>query len=280
MRLSKANKQPCGEKRKRAWAPPRFSGVGSRSEPEARTDIPSGNGIRGTELESQQRSSVRPETVGEGYRDRDLETNYFGPTVMRVRTRVYLRPRVLGKKTGGERAVEPLETRCQCRRDGIHRSPSSCRSFTGTGFSGATLVDFGTAAATKVAINSATQITATSPAGTVGAVNVTVVTPGGTSPVSSADQFNYVAAPAVTPVGDSGFESVQVGAGKFAYDPTGLAWTFAGGAGISANGSAFTAGNPAAPQGSQVALNPVTASIRQSVEGWSGGTYTISFDAA
>ena len=81
-------------------------------------------------------------------------------------------------------------------------------------------------------------------------------------------------------VGDSGFESVQVGAGKFAYDPTGSAWTFAGGAGISANGSGFTAGNPAAPQGLQVAFIQGTGSITQSVGGWSAGNYTISFDAA
>ena len=86
--------------------------------------------------------------------------------------------------------------------------------------------------------------------------------------------------PTAPTVGDSGFESVQVGAGKFAYDPTGSAWTFAGGAGISANGSGFTAGNPAAPQGLQVAFIQGTGSITQSVGGWSAGSYTISFDAA
>ena len=44
----------------------------------------------------------------------------------------------------------------------------------GTGFSGATAVDFGTIKAAKFVVKSATQITATSPAGT-GVVNVTVV---------------------------------------------------------------------------------------------------------
>ena len=68
-------------------------------------------------------------------------------------------------------------------------------TITGTGFTGATAVDFGTTAATNVMVKSATQITATSPAGT-GTVDVTVVTPGGASPVNSpADQFSYVAAP-------------------------------------------------------------------------------------
>ncbi len=70
-------------------------------------------------------------------------------------------------------------------------------TITGTGFTGATLVDFGTTAARNVVINSATQITATSPAGT-GTVNVTVVTPAGTSGPVTADEFLYVAAPTVT----------------------------------------------------------------------------------
>jgi hypothetical protein len=37
----------------------------------------------------------------------------------------------------------------------------------------------------------------------------------------------------------------------YVYDPTGASWTFSGHAGISANGSGFTSGNPAAPNGSQ-----------------------------
>ena len=50
---------------------------------------------------------------------------------------------------------------------------------------------FGTAAASSFTVNSAIQITATSPAGT-GVVDVTVVTPGGTSPVNHpGDQFSY-----------------------------------------------------------------------------------------
>ncbi|MFI1965718.1 IPT/TIG domain-containing protein [Streptomyces pathocidini] len=53
---------------------------------------------------------------------------------------------------------------------------------TGTGFTNATAVKFGTKSATFT-VNSATQITATAPAGT-GSVGVTVITPGGaTTPV-------------------------------------------------------------------------------------------------
>ena len=74
-------------------------------------------------------------------------------------------------------------------------------TITGTGFTGATAVDFGTTAATDVTVVSDTTITADSPAGT-GTVHVTVLTPGGTSATSTADQFTYtatvVAAPTVT----------------------------------------------------------------------------------
>ncbi len=70
----------------------------------------------------------------------------------------------------------------------------------GTGFSGATAVDFGTVAATNLDVVSTTQITATSPAEAAGTVDVTVQGPGGTLATSSADQFTYVAAPAVTAI--------------------------------------------------------------------------------
>ena len=61
-------------------------------------------------------------------------------------------------------------------------------TITGTGFTGATAVDFGTTPATSFTVVSDTTITADSPAGT-GTVDVTVTTPGGTSATSSADQF-------------------------------------------------------------------------------------------
>jgi hypothetical protein len=67
-------------------------------------------------------------------------------------------------------------------------------TITGTGFTGATAVDFGAAAATSVTVNSDTSITATAPAGaSAGAVDVTVVTPNGTSATSPADQYTYTA---------------------------------------------------------------------------------------
>jgi hypothetical protein len=66
----------------------------------------------------------------------------------------------------------------------------------GTGLSGATAVTFGSNPAASFTVNSSTQITATTPAGT-GAVAVTVTTAGGTSgPVF----FYYVSAPALAAI--------------------------------------------------------------------------------
>ena len=72
-------------------------------------------------------------------------------------------------------------------------------TITGTDFTGATAVDFGTTPA-LFTVDSPTEITATSPAGAAGPVNVTVVTPGGTSPTSGDAVFTYVTAPTVSAV--------------------------------------------------------------------------------
>ena len=71
-------------------------------------------------------------------------------------------------------------------------------TITGTGFTGATAVKFGTIAGTSLTVNSATQITVTSPAGAAGMVDVTVTTPNGTSASTPAGQFTYIPAPTVT----------------------------------------------------------------------------------
>ena len=70
------------------------------------------------------------------------------------------------------------------------------------------------------------------------------------------------------------------GAGQFQYDPTGSPWAFSGSSGISGNNSGFTAGNPPAPQGLQVAFLQDTGSFTQNVTGWQAGSYVLSFDAA
>nr|WP_244422839.1 IPT/TIG domain-containing protein [Bradyrhizobium sp. ORS 278] len=80
---------------------------------------------------------------------------------------------------------------------------STAVTITGNGFTGASAVKFGAANATSFTVNSATQITATSPSGAAGTIDVTVTTSGQTSPTSAADQFTYAAAPTVTSISPS-----------------------------------------------------------------------------
>jgi hypothetical protein len=74
-------------------------------------------------------------------------------------------------------------------------------TITGSGFTGATAVHFGSVAASAVSVVSDTSITATAPAKAAGTVDVTVVTPHGTSATNPADQFTYTvqSSPVVVP---------------------------------------------------------------------------------
>lgn len=89
----------------------------------------------------------------------------------------------------------------------------------------------------------------------------------------------------VIPVTNPGFEVPNLGGGAFGfvYRPTdpGVGWTFGLGAGIAANSSAFTSGNPPAPDGGQVGfLQNTAATISQSVTVLTEGTYAVNFFAA
>jgi hypothetical protein len=65
-------------------------------------------------------------------------------------------------------------------------------SITGTALSGATVVNFGSGAATDITVNAAgTKITAYTPAADPGPVDVVVTTPGGKSSTSPADVFTF-----------------------------------------------------------------------------------------
>jgi hypothetical protein len=66
-------------------------------------------------------------------------------------------------------------------------------TITGTSFGGATRVLFGATPAASFKMNTTTSITAVSPPGAVGAVDVRVETPYGTSPVVTADRYTYQA---------------------------------------------------------------------------------------
>ena len=71
-------------------------------------------------------------------------------------------------------------------------------TITGTGFSGATAVSFGGAAAAAFSVSGDTSITATTPATAPGPVDVTVTSAGGTDVTGSFDLFTFVAAPTIT----------------------------------------------------------------------------------
>jgi hypothetical protein len=73
----------------------------------------------------------------------------------------------------------------------------------GSGFTGATQVDFGAVAGTNLTVNSDTQLTVDAPAHAAGTVHVTVTGPTGTSVSGTADQFSYDPAPTVTAVAPS-----------------------------------------------------------------------------
>jgi YVTN family beta-propeller protein len=71
-------------------------------------------------------------------------------------------------------------------------------TITGSGFTGATAVDFGATPAASFVVNNDTTITAVTPAEASATVHTTVTTPSGTSATGSGDQFSFL--PGVTNV--------------------------------------------------------------------------------
>jgi hypothetical protein len=105
-------------------------------------------------------------------------------------------------------------------------------TLSGTGFTGATAVSFGTTAATFTVTNDQ-SIAAVSPAAAPGTVNVTVTTAGGTS---AAFQFTFIAAPVVTGVSPNRGPYT----GGTAVTITGSNFTGASAVSFSGNGVGFT----------------------------------------
>lgn len=130
-------------------------------------------------------------------------------------------------------------------------------TISGSAFVGATAVDFGTTAATSFTVVGNHMIKAIAPAGT-GTVDVTVITPEGTSPTSPADQFSYVASPPVVEaVAPS--EAHERGGAKIKITGTGFT-----GATEVRFGSAPTTGIVVNPNGTRIiALDPSAEAVGQ-----------------
>jgi hypothetical protein len=93
-------------------------------------------------------------------------------------------------------------------------------TITGTGLAGASAVSFGSTAAASFTVTSSTAITAVSPPGTSGIVDVRVTTSGGTSAIVTADHFKFLA-PTITGLSPSagpkaGGTSVTISGSGFA----------------------------------------------------------------
>jgi YVTN family beta-propeller protein len=102
------------------------------------------------------------------------DMNYFGSTSVALTENIETAPTVTGVSPASGPAVG-----------------GTAVAITGTNFTGANSVSFGGLPAASFTVNSATSITAISPAGT-GTVDVVVTTPGGSSATSAADRFTYI----------------------------------------------------------------------------------------
>jgi len=144
-------------------------------------------------------------------------------------------------------------------------------TITGSNFSGATAVRFGANATGSFTVNSPTQITASSPAGT-GTVDVTVTTPGGTSATSAADQFSYTSAPTVTSVNPNTGPS----AGGTSVTITGT--NFSGATSVSFGGTAASSFTVNSPTQVTAASPPGIGTVNVTVSTPSGTSATSAAD--
>lgn len=157
-------------------------------------------------------------------------------------------------------------------------------TITGANLSSATSVKFGSTSA-AITSNTATQIIANSPGGSAGTVDITVTTDGGTSTTGSADQFTYVAAPAITSASNTTF---TVGSsGTFTVTttgyPTGASMAISESGALPSgvtftdnhNGTATLAGTPGAGTGATYAIT-ITASNGIGTDATQSFTLTVN----
>jgi hypothetical protein len=85
-------------------------------------------------------------------------------------------------------------------------------------------------------------------------------------------------------IANAGFEAPDIPNGQFTANPGGATWTFEtypyAHAGIAENGSGMTAGNPPAPEGTQVAYMQMNGALSQDINLEAGKSYTVTFLAA
>jgi alpha-tubulin suppressor-like RCC1 family protein len=151
---------------------------------------------------------------------------------------------------------------------GAKRGPASggtTVTITGTDLTGATAVKFGSASASSFTVNSATSITAVSPAQVGGSVDVTVTTTWGTSAISAADRFKFV--PTVTNLSPNtgstaGGTSVTVSGAGFALGTTATKFRFGKTMATAVNCASTTACTVVAP-GHQAATVDVKATVNK-----------------
>ena len=116
-----------------------------------------------------------------------------GPSVLKVTTNAGTATAAFTREA---RSVTPAPAITSISRATVNNKYLA--NIRGTGFTGATRVDFGTVASTSVTVISDTQVVAAVPLQPAGTVNVRVTTPRGTSPVVSAGTWLYLGPPKIT----------------------------------------------------------------------------------
>jgi len=158
-------------------------------------------------------------------------------------------------------------------------SGGSTVTITGSNLANATAIKFGTTPAT-ILTDTAGSITVTPPTGTTGNVDITVTTPGGTSAISSADQYTYTAAPTfgtISPVSGplAGGQTVSITGTNFVTGATTV--TIGGNAATSVAVSSSTTLTATTPSGTAGSANVAVTTAGGSATGT--GVYTYKAPA-
>ena len=155
-------------------------------------------------------------------------------------------------------------------------------TITGTNFAAGATVMFGGTAATNVVVRNSTAITATTPAGSAGAVTVTVTDPGSLSG-SLANGFTYIAPPTVTSVSPnngstSGGTAVTITGANFASGATVTFGSTAASNVVVVSGTQITATTPVGSAGAVIVTVTVNGQSGSLANGFTyNGTVAISF---